>query len=381
MAVRRIKGSWWVDFRANHARYRKRSPKNSRAGAQEYEAALRQKLARGESIDAEARPTQQDQRFEQFAWQWFEQYVLPNNKPSEQYAKQKIIEANLVPFFGRVPLRAIGSNQIALFIVRQKATGVSNKTINNRLSTLRKCLRCAYEWHGVPMPTMRLLKCPPPKTDYLTTAECDTLLSGTWGQLHEMVLLALRTGMRQGEIRGGQWEDVDWQNRSIAVRHSRCDRNRSLVAPKSNRERHIPLDTDLYEMLFRRKRSSGYVFTNPNRANAPFTSHRLIEDLAIACEAAGVRQIGWHVLRHTFATQLTLRGVPLTIVKELLGHSTITTTMRYSHVAPSALRSAIEMLNPRNAMADFGQPVGNQWQKLTATEACQIDELAKIARK
>ena len=97
------------------------------------------------------------------------------------------------------------------------------------------------------MPTMKLLKC-------LTTAECDALLSRTKGQLHEMVLLALRTGMRQGEVRGVQWEDIDWQNRSIAVRHSRCDRNRSLVAPKSNRERHIPIDTDLYEMLFRRKR-------------------------------------------------------------------------------------------------------------------------------
>jgi integrase len=231
------------------------------------------------------------------------------------------------------------------------------------------------------MPTMKLLRCPPPKTDYLTTVECDTLLSGTKGQLHEMVLLALRSGMRQGEIRGLQWADVDWQNRSIAVRHSRCDRNRSLVSPKSNRERHIPIDTDMYEILFRRKRPAGYVFTNPNRNNTPFPSHRLIEDLGIACEAAGIRQIGWHVLRHTFATQLTLRGVPLTIVKELLGHSTITTTMRYSHVAPSALRSAIEMLNPRNPMADFGQPVGNQWQQLTASGACQIEELARIARK
>jgi hypothetical protein len=77
-----------------------------------------------------------------------------------------------------------------------------------------------------------------------------------------------------------------------------------------------------------------------------------------------------------------LRGVPLTIVKELLGHSTITTTMRYSHVAPSALPSAIEMLNPRNApMADFGQPVGNHWQQLTASGASQIEELARIARK
>ena len=100
----------------------------------------------------------------------------------------------------------------------------------------------------------------------------------------------------------------------------------------------------------------------------------MIEDLEIACKNAGIRKVGWHVLRHTFATQLTLRGVPLTVVKELLGHSCINMTMRYSHVAPSALRSAIEFLNPKNAaLADFGQPVVNRWQQLANSKILQIE--------
>ena len=57
-----------------------------------------------------------------------------------------------------------------------------------------------------------------------------------------------------------------------------------------------------------------------------------------------------------------MRGVPLTAVQMLMGHSTITTTMRYAHLAPSTLRTAIDMLNPKIAVgADFGQPVVNQW--------------------
>ena len=57
-----------------------------------------------------------------------------------------------------------------------------------------------------------------------------------------------------------------------------------------------------------------------------------------------------------------MRGVPIVAVKELLGHSNIVTTMRYAHVAPSTLRSAIDMLNPKSSPgAGFGQPVGNQW--------------------
>jgi integrase len=367
MAVRIIKKSWWVDFRINYQRYRKRSPENSRAGALAYEAALRQKLAREISLEPDPNKEKVTKTFEAFAWEWFDLYVVTNNKYSEQYAKRKILSASLIPFFGMIKFDSVSALHVEQYKARQVASGVTNKTINNRLTVLGKCLRCAHEWYGTAMPTIKLLRCPPAKTDYLTMVECEALLSHARDQYREMILLALRTGMRQGEIRGLQWSSIDWQNRSLVVRHSRCDRNESLVAPKSNRERHIPLDADAYEMLYRRKQNTGYVFVNEER-KAPFTSHRVMEDLAIICKDARIRKVGWHVLRHTFATQLTLRGVPLTVVKELLGHSTITTTMRYSHVAPSALRSAIELLNPLNAaIVHFGQPAGNAWQEQIAT--------------
>jgi len=373
MAVRLIEKSWWVDFQFDQKRYRRRSPENTRRGAQAFEAALRQRLARDEPIDNAGTNRDNDLTFEKFARQWFEQYVVANNKFSEQYAKQKILAASLIPFFGRMPLKAINANHVEQYKARAVVSRVSNKTINNRLTVLAKCLRCAHEWHGTDVPNIKKLKCIPPKTDYLTMAECDALLSHTHGQLREMVFLALRTGMRQGEIRGLQWSSIDWQNRSLAVRHSRCDRNKSLVSPKSNRERHIPLDADVYEMLFRRKQSTGYVFTNADRNGEPFTSHRAIERLGIICRNYQMRKVTWHMLRHTFATQLTLRGVPLTVVRELLGHSSITTTMRYSHVAPAALRSAIELLNPKNAViGDFGQPAVNHWQQMVSSDTQQI---------
>ncbi|GGI29830.1 hypothetical protein GCM10010987_56420 [Bradyrhizobium guangdongense] len=82
------------------------------------------------------------------------------------------------------------------------------------------------------------------------------------------------------------------------------------------------------------------------------------------CKRAEFRIIGWHTLRHTFASHLAIRGVPLPVIKELMGHASITTTMRYAHVAPSALRTAIEILNPKMlTVADFGQPAGNEWQQ------------------
>ncbi len=74
-----------------------------------------------------------------------------------------------------------------------------------------------------------------------------------------MILAALRTGMRQGELKGLQWTSIDWANRSVAVRHSQSDYTKSLGTPKSNRERHIPLDIDLYDVLSARRQTDGYV--------------------------------------------------------------------------------------------------------------------------
>lgn len=367
MAVRKIRNSWWVDFRVAHTRYRKRSPENSKTGAQAYEAMLRQKLARGERIDAPAHETQEDQLFEHFAQKWFDEYVVSNNKYQEQRMKKYILRSALVPFFGRMPIKEITTQCIEQYKAYALKKGVKRKTVNNRLAVLGKCIRTAYEWLQIQRmpPKIKLLKCPPPQTNYLSPDECTLLLSHAEGIVSEIVLTALRTGMRQGELRGLQWNSINWENRTITVRHSLCDRTHQLESPKSNRERHIPMDADVYEALFRRKKETGYVFLAED--GKPFDSQRLIRRLNDVRREGEMRKFTWHSLRHTFASQLAMKGVPLHVVQALLGHSSIGTTMRYAHVAPSAMRSAIDMLSPRRVLSgNSGQQMGNTW-----TEAMQ----------
>ncbi len=357
-----MRSAWWVDFSINRHRYRKRSPENSRAGALAHEATLRQKLARGESLDTTPEPKEENLSFEQFAWNWFDEYVVPNNKHSEQKAKRIVLRSSLIPFFGKMPLAAIRARHIEQYKAQALKKGLSRKTINNRLTIFRKCVCTAYEWLGLPgtPPTVTWLKCPPVVADYLSPDECSLLLCHADGVMYEMVLTALRTGMRQGELKGLQWSSIDWQNRSIAVQHSRCDYTGELTSPKSNRVRHIPMDVDVYEMLLERKRSTGYVFLNDN--SEPFKGQAMQHRMVRLCKRSGLREIGWHALRHTFASHLAMRGVPMTAVQMLMGHSSITTTMRYAHLAPSTLRAAVDMLNPKSAVsADFGQPAGNAW--------------------
>lgn len=379
MAVRMMKKSWWVDFRFDHLRRRRRSPENSKAGALAYEAMLRQKLARGEDIDAVKQVPLQEQFFEQFAWKWFEEYAVPNNKQSELRMKKSMLRASLVPFFGKMPIEQITTHHIEQFKVQSLQDGVKEKTVNNRLAVLSKCLTTAYEWlnlQGTP-PRIKWLKCPPPETDYLSPEESALLLSHADDVVYEMILTALRTGMRQGELKGLQWASINWQNQCITVRHSRCDYMKELGSPKSNRARTIPMHSEVYEVLFKRKKDTGYVFLD--RDKKPFDSKRLVRRLSDVCVGAGLRSVGWHTLRHTFASQLAMQGAPLHAVQALLGHSTITTTMRYAHVAPSTLRTAVNMLNPKTVLsADFGQPVGNQWFEAQQKEISQKIETARI---
>lgn len=368
MVVRLIKKSWWVDFQFENRRYRRRSPDNSRQGALDYEAVLRQRLARGEATGRNL--IRSGVTFEQFAWKWFETYVKPNNKHSEQLSKKYALTSSLIPFFGRMPIQQIKAYDIERYKAQQSEKGLKNKTIMNRLTILNKCLVTAYDWlelEGLP-PKIKWLRWTIPEIDYLSPDECELLLSHADGVMFEMVFMALRTGMRQGELRGLQWASVDWLARNVTVRHSRDDHQRTLVPPKNGRIRHIPLDADLYEVLFRRKKETGYVFLAPD--GQPFTNDRLHDAMRRLCRQATFRKIGWHTLRHTFASHLAMRGVPLPAIKELMGHAAISTTMRYAHVAPSTLRDAIETLNPKSMMAvGLGQPAVNQWQQIQRSHA------------
>lgn len=242
MGVRKIRNSWWVDFQFNHTRYRKRSPENSRSGALAYEAILRQRVAKGELIDRDA--IDQDVAFQQFAWRWFDEYVVSNNKYSEQRTKRTVLRSALIPFFGMAPVGEITAHKIEQYKGQALKKGLSRKTINNHLTIFRKCVCTAYEWLALPgaPPKVTWLKCAPSVADYLSPDECSLLLSHARGTTYEMILTALRTGMRQGELKALQWSSIDWQNRSISVQHSRCDYTGELTSPKSNRVRHIPMD-------------------------------------------------------------------------------------------------------------------------------------------
>lgn len=146
--------------------------------------------------------------------------------------------------------------------------------------------------------------------------------------LRSLLMVALHTGMRRGEILDLRWQNVDLLKRAIRV-----------VKSKNGEKRTIPMSNTLFNLLksMNVRDISGRVF--------PISGSSLRQAFDKLVVKTGLEDFRFHDLRHTFATRLVQNGVDLYKVKELLGHKTITMTMRYAHHYPESLRSSIEVLD------------------------------------
>jgi len=352
MPVRKIDGVWYVDVRWRGRRYRKKSPANHQAGAQSYELRVRQQLESSGFLPASVRSTSpqaangNDDTFAACAHEWFSTYVQATLRPSTRKGYEVALRRHLLPALGHLPLRSITPGEIETFKVAQRSGGRHPKTINSWLSVLRTCLTFALDCGRIEtIPRIRWLKVPPSPFDHLNPSESLRLLaSATEEPYRFMIHVALRTGMRLGELLALRWDCIDLEQRLVLVRKSRTRGQGSEIsenAPKNNRIRYIPIALDLLHELAQRK-SEGYLFAD--FFNRPLTQSSATKALYRALRAAGLRRIGWHSLRHSFATQLTNQGAPLHAVQGYMGHATMQMTLRYSHFAPAAFRSSIDHL-------------------------------------
>jgi integrase len=282
-----------------------------------------------------------------FTKEFLETYAAVNNKPSEVETKRLIMDRHLLPAFGHRRLDEVGSGNLELYKVQKLAAGLSPKTINNHLIVLRRLLGVAQEWGVVEhIPRFKWLKVKEADFDFLTFQEADAVLAGgDDGEWRTMILVAIKTGLRQGELLALRWSDLDLVAGRIVVRRAVA---RGIVGtPKSGKSREVPLSPEALSALKAHRHLRGeLVFCDGD--GGMLTKGQCKHPLWRACKRAGLRRVGWHVLRHTFASHLVMRNAPLKAVQELLGHASITTTMRYAHLSPDARRDAVSLLDERH---------------------------------
>lgn len=281
--------------------------------------------------------------FEEWAQEFLEVYPLGNNKPSEVAAKKMIVETHLKPFFRGMALDRITVGEVERFKAHQRRDAAAPKTINNRLTVLRRMLVVATEWgklgHG---PKIKLVKLGPQKFRFLDFEESKLLIASTEAEWRAMIIVALRTGLRRGELLALRWEDIDLAKSLVHVQRSVWKEIEG--SPKGGRSRKVPLSADAKEALrsLPSRFKKGYVFGAGDRR---LSTGEIQYPMIFASRAAELKRVGWHALRHTFASQLVMRGVPLRVIQEWMGHSTIAMTERYAHLAPGFSSAAVSLLD------------------------------------
>ncbi|MCH9684611.1 MAG: site-specific integrase [Deltaproteobacteria bacterium] len=332
-------------------RVRKVSPVQTKRAALQYEREVRQTLfddrADGEEEETDE-PKPKAPLFAAFVEEYLTNHAKLHNKPSSVRAKRSIYDNHLVPFFGKLRLDQIRPREID----RYKAKVIDRlhpKTINNTLTVLRRTLDVAARWGIIDgPPRIEWLRAPKPDFRFLDFDEADRLVeaAGLEPDWCAMIVLALNTGLRLGELLALPWSAVDLTAGRLRVLQGlSCG---EIGTPKNGCTREVPLNDKATEALQQHRHLRGeFVFCRDD--GSLLDQHACRYPLRRAWRKAGIPTLGWHDLRHTFASHLVMRGVPLKAVQELLGHATIEMTMRYAHLSPGVKRDAVRALDrPRH---------------------------------
>lgn len=334
---------------------------NSRNAAERAEREAIDRVEHPERFPESTRKQASD-GFSTFASEWLTTYPAASNKESTIAFREQHVRMHLIPYWKDTPLAEIGTQQLTRFVADLKATPsrrnttgpsqrqdrvpqetVSFQTVKNILSTLHKVLCSAVTWKKLAvLPEFPKVKVPKSKWDWLTSEESKILLTGASGEIHAALLFALKTGTRAGEQRAIEWEDIDWHNKTITLRRSIW--RKKVADTKSGKERTIPLAPSVEAALKSIRHLRGpLVFCD---MDGKFLSKSYLTNLLkTALRRAGLRRVRWHDLRHSFASQLVRLGVNLKQVSEWMGHSSIVTTMRYAHLAPTEGPKLIALLD------------------------------------
>ncbi len=169
-----------------------------------------------------------------------------------------------------------------------------------------------------------------------------------WPQHVPELDLALHTGLRQGNQYGLTWDMVDWSARMLHIPRT-----------KNEESLHVPLNNAALaalEAVRTRANGSGRVFIS-ERTGEPLEHPRHWFDRAV--REAGISDLRWHDLRHTFASRLRMHGVPLETIADLLGHKGLTMAKRYAHLGPSQLHEAVSRLAENPVLVPTQNPALN----------------------
>ncbi|MDD5434574.1 MAG: tyrosine-type recombinase/integrase [Nitrospira sp.] len=323
----------WMSFRINGRRIFESTETTNKKLAEKIYAKRLTEITEGKWFFNEARK----RTFEELRDKYMTEHSKINKTPTTQVRDGSAFK-RLSGFFGGLMLLEITPAQISDYKSLRIKAGIKPSTISRELEVLRHAMNLALQWEWIETSPFSKIKLDRPKNEierWITAEEEKRLLDASTHQLREIIIFALNTGMRQDEILSLQWSQVDLFRRNV-----------TLLITKNKEKRTIPINQTVLDLLkFKSKvrHLSGYVFIS--QAGIKIIASNLLRAYYVARKKAGLEDVRFHDLRHTFATRLVQAGVDLYTVAKILGHKDIRMTQRYAHHNTESLRHGVDILD------------------------------------
>ena len=327
MGIYRRGKVYWIDFYdQNRERVQESSRSSRRSDAEALLSIRKSEILRG----LYKRPVKIT--FGEFG----ERYMEHARANKRSWLRDEQMLGHLKKFFGTErQLGEISPTDIEGYKLHRKAK-VSGSTVNRELALLKRMFNLAITWDLFldlnPFRKVKFFREFNTGLRVVSPEEEEKLVRNAAPYIQDLIRFALNTGLRIGEIFSLQWSSVDWEKSILNV-----------FAPKTQKTRVVPLNVEARKVLeyWALGKRNEFVFYNPETGK-PFVD--LKAGFGLARRKAGISGVTWHTLRHTFASRLVNRGVDIVTVQELLGHSTVTVTMRYTHTNLDSKRVAVGKL-------------------------------------
>jgi integrase len=383
--VKKHAGKWYVFINWKGKR-KARCVGLSREAAEQVRREIERQLSLGQFTGGVEKncPT-----FSEYATCWLATHVRPNLKLSTVQSYEGILRFHLLPAFGSARLDGISRTKIKSYLAElTKPEDRAKNTARNILAALRALLNHAVEDGLIDQnPASRLgrfnlAKGRGRKVEFLTRDEASRFLETAKeirSQRHPLFLTAVRAGLRLGELVALEWDDIQFgadeedANRFLMVRHNLV--RGQVTSPKGRKARRVDLSRDLRRTLMELRDSRTLqaiekgqfdeggqpkipkvVF--PSRTGRYLNGTNLYHRDFLPClQAAGLRRVTFHALRHTFASLLIQKGASLAYVREQMGHSSIQVTVdTYGHLIPGGNIAWVDALDEQTSPQQNATP-------------------------
>lgn len=361
-------GQWWV-FMSHAGKRKAKKVGTDKARAEEVAEKIRAKIVLGD-LNIE-KLSNRCPSFGGYAEIWM---ALPQEwKESTRESYQSNLDNHVLPVFENRRLDTIGRKELKGFFTRLLAGGLALSTVKIIRAPLNGVLEHAFDseiiesnpCHGIKLPRKKNKFNVTPLTEKEAVQMIESAKTYLAGYYYPLILCAVRTGMRIGEMKALKWSDIDFKKRQIEVTRS-CRRER-ITDTKNHKSRRVDMTPLLSETLKKHKtyqKKAGlkrgqpmpeWVFANKN---GKIIRRAVFENALNRClDAAELQRIRIHDLRHTYATIRLLRGHNIGDVSYQLGHSSIKMTYDiYAHWMPGKFKNEVDELDVLQPAATYTQP-------------------------